>query len=54
MLRQIEAIIQPPTYHWVGNGFRVHNFFPNNSVIGLQKMNHFIPPPLYHLGWKWL
>ena len=48
MLRQIEAIIQPPTYHWVGNGFRVHNFFPNNSVIGLQKMNHFIPPPLYH------
>lgn len=48
MLRQIEAIIPPPPYHWVGNGFRVHSFFPNNSVIGLQRMSHFIPPPLYH------
>ncbi len=26
--KPIELILNPPPYHWVGNGFRVHNFFP--------------------------
>jgi len=26
--RKIESIIEPPSYHWVGNGFKVHNFMP--------------------------
>lgn len=27
--RSIEKIIPPPETHWVGDGFRVHNFFPH-------------------------
>jgi len=26
--KTIEQIIEPPPIHWVGNGFRVHGFFP--------------------------
>lgn len=29
--RQLEAVIAPPPFHWVGDGFRVHNFFPSYS-----------------------
>lgn len=34
-LKLIESIILPPPIHWVGDGFRVHNFFPGPE--GLQK-----------------
>jgi quercetin 2,3-dioxygenase len=27
-LKPIEAILNPPPFHWVGNGFKVHNFLP--------------------------
>ena len=30
--KSIEAIFAPPPPHMVGDGFRVHNFFPNNRI----------------------
>ena len=40
-LRSIEQIIAPPPAHMVGDGFRVHNFFPNSRTIGMQRMSPF-------------
>lgn len=40
-LKSIVKVIQPPSPHMVGDGFRVHNFFPNNPTIGLQGMSPF-------------
>ena len=37
--RQIEAIISPPPYHWVGNGFKVNNFMPR----GIQSNSRMSP-----------
>jgi redox-sensitive bicupin YhaK (pirin superfamily) len=31
-IRSVEAIVAPPPPHMVGDGFRVHNFFPNNRI----------------------
>ena len=39
--KNIGAILPPPTPHMVGDGFRVHNFFPSNSRIGMQGMSPF-------------
>ncbi|MEI8086921.1 MAG: pirin family protein [Paludibacter sp.] len=39
--RSIEQIIAPPAPHMVGDGFRVHNFFPNSRTIGMQRMSPF-------------
>ncbi len=39
--KTIEKIIAPPPAHMVGDGFRVHNFFPGNGQIGLQRMSPF-------------
>jgi quercetin 2,3-dioxygenase len=38
--KNIEAIFPPPPPHMVGDGFRVHNFFPN-SQIGKKRMSPF-------------
>ena len=40
-LRSIERIIPPPPAHMVGDGFRVHNFFPGNGEMSLQRMSPF-------------
>jgi redox-sensitive bicupin YhaK (pirin superfamily) len=40
-LRSVEAIIAPPPPHMVGDGFRVHNFFPNSSLIDKKRMSPF-------------
>jgi len=40
-IRSIERIITPPAPHMVGDGFRVHNFFPRNGQMGLQRMSPF-------------
>jgi redox-sensitive bicupin YhaK (pirin superfamily) len=40
-LKHIQAILQPPPYHMVGDGFRVHNFFPQLPEIGLTGMSPF-------------
>jgi redox-sensitive bicupin YhaK (pirin superfamily) len=39
--KSIEAILPPPSPHMVGDGFRVHNFFPHYSIIGMQGMSPF-------------
>ncbi len=40
-LRTVEAIIAPPPPHMVGDGFRVHNFFPNTELIDKKRMSPF-------------
>ena len=39
--KSIEAIIAPPPAHMVGDGFRVHNFFPNSRLIDKKRMSPF-------------
>jgi len=39
--RNIVGLMDPPPYHWVGDGFRVHNFFPALPAIGLDGMSPF-------------
>ncbi len=38
--RNIEKIVKPGTPHFVGDGFRVHNFIPGTSTM--QRMDPFI------------
>jgi len=38
-LRSIEQIMAPPAPHWVGDAFRVHNFFPGN--LDMKRMSPF-------------
>lgn len=40
-IKTIEAIIAPPPPHMVGDGFRVHNFFPNSRLIDKKRMSPF-------------
>ncbi len=40
-IKTIEAILPPPPPHMVGDGFRVHNFFPNNRMIDKKRMSPF-------------
>lgn len=40
--RSVEAVIVPPPPHMVGDGFRVHNFFPGTRQIGKTRMSPFI------------
>ncbi len=40
-IRSIEQILPPPSPHMVGDGFRVHNFYPGNGAITLQRMSPF-------------
>ena len=38
-LRSIEQIFAPPAPHWVGDAFKVHNFFPGN--LDMKRMSPF-------------
>lgn len=38
--KTIERIVAPPPAHWVGDGFRVHGFFPYHR-LGDQRMSPF-------------
>ena len=49
--KNIEAILPPPAFHMVGDGFRVHNFFPSLPKIGLNGMSPFF---LMDYGSKWI
>ena len=40
-LRSIDHVFVPPPAHMVGDGFRVHNFFPGNSFMSLSRMSPF-------------
>ena len=39
--KNIRSIMPPPPFHMVGNGFRVHNFFPSDPQIGENGMSPF-------------
>lgn len=49
--KNIVAILTPPPFHMVGDGFRVHNFFPSEPKIGMTGMSPFF---LMDYGSKWL
>jgi redox-sensitive bicupin YhaK (pirin superfamily) len=40
-IKKIEGIFLPPPTHMVGNGFRVHNFFPSGIPISIKRMSPF-------------
>lgn len=40
-IRSVEAVLTPPPPHMVGDGFRVHNFFPGTKLIGKTRMSPF-------------
>lgn len=40
--KDIEAVIAPKTPHFVGDGFRVHNFIPSFSNLSMRRMDPFI------------
>lgn len=40
--RKVEKIIAPPSPHYVGDGFRVHNFIPSQPPLTMQRMSPFI------------
>jgi len=40
--RKIEVIIAPPKAHYVGDGFRVHNFIPGAYSQHNERMDPFI------------
>ncbi len=48
--KSIDVILPPPHFHMVGDGFRVHNFFPSNPKIGMMGMSPFF---LLDYGSKW-
>lgn len=40
--KKIEKIIAPPPVHFVGDGFRVHNFIPSIPGLDMRRMDPFI------------
>jgi redox-sensitive bicupin YhaK (pirin superfamily) len=40
--KKAELVMQPPAPHWVGDGFRVHNFIPGGYRLEMERMNPFI------------
>lgn len=40
--KQIELVLSPPEPHYVGDGFRVHNFIPGGYRLDMERMNPFI------------
>ena len=40
-IKTIEAVIAPPPPHMVGDGFRVHSFFPGGRLIDKKRMSPF-------------
>lgn len=41
-VKSIELIVAPPEIHWVGDGFRVHNFIPGVDQLNMARMSPFI------------
>lgn len=39
--KTIQEVFTPPAAHMVGDGFKVHNFFPGGNKIGIQRMSPF-------------
>jgi quercetin 2,3-dioxygenase len=41
-VKKVERIIAPPPVHFVGDGFRVHNFIPSVPILSMRRMDPFI------------
>ena len=39
--KKTETVLAPPPTHMVGNGFKVHNFFPGGLGLGQKRMSPF-------------
>jgi quercetin 2,3-dioxygenase len=39
--KPIESVFAPPAAHMVGDGFKVHNFFPSGGRLGPRRMSPF-------------
>lgn len=39
--KKVEIVLAPPAPHMVGDGFRVHNFFPSGYNFGYYRMSPF-------------
>lgn len=40
--KNIELVFSPPSPHFVGDGFRVHNFIPGAQRLSMERMTPFI------------
>lgn len=40
-IKKIEAVLAPAPAHMVGDGFRVHNFFPGGRIMDKKRMSPF-------------
>ncbi|MDX1684759.1 MAG: pirin family protein [Saprospiraceae bacterium] len=40
--KNVEMVLQPREPHYVGDGFRVHNFIPSGPGLSMQRMDPFI------------
>lgn len=40
--KKVEIVVQPKPAHFVGDGFRVHNFIPSAYHLDMQRMDPFI------------
>lgn len=40
--KKVELVVAPKEIHWVGDGFRVHNFIPSEYHLEMERMNPFI------------
>jgi redox-sensitive bicupin YhaK (pirin superfamily) len=41
-IKQVEMVLVPREPHYVGDGFRVHNFIPSGYGLSMQRMDPFI------------
>lgn len=41
-VKNVELVVPPREPHFVGDGFRVHNFIPGDYRLNMQRMNPFI------------
>lgn len=41
-VKKVEIIVQPGPAHFVGDGFRVHNFIPGRPQMNMKRMDPFI------------
>ncbi len=40
--KSVELVVSPPTPHFVGDAFRVHNFIPRTFPLGMERMSPFV------------
>ncbi|WP_312075578.1 pirin family protein [Chryseobacterium sp.] len=40
--KKVESVMAPKPAHFVGDGFRVHNFIPGDQRFGMKRMDPFI------------